>query len=100
MAGVYIYKKLALKPTWDIVVSQTQSRIIAQAGGSNPKLDASDHFGYRVAMDGDYLAISAPGDDGITGPGSNYGAVYIYKRSGYSWILEDTIIGAGGFKNS
>lgn len=55
-----------------------------------------DFFGYSVAIDGDTLVVGARGEDspavGINGSqgddtegGLNFGAVYVYTRSGSSW---------------
>lgn len=41
----------------------------------NPTPDTSDHFGDKVAIDGNYFAVAAPLDDT---PGSNQGSVYVY----------------------
>ncbi len=40
--------------------------------------DPGDRFGFAVAMDGDWLAISAPGDDDAA---INAGAVWLYRRA-------------------
>jgi len=49
-----------------------------------------DKLGHAVDVQGDYIAISAPGqtfvDDGL--PGS----VYIYRRSGGQWSLSQTLV--------
>ena len=41
-------------------------------------LKAGDLFGQAVAIDGDRIAVGAPGDDGDSG--GNTGAVYIFRR--------------------
>ena len=55
---------------------------------------SSDQFGWSVALDGDTLAVGAPGEDSrATGVGgdqlddsaSNSGAAYVFERSGGSW---------------
>ena len=97
VAGIYIYKKLELKPAWDIKVNQTSTIVSAVVAGANPKISAGDQFGTRISVDGDYLAITAAGDD-TNEPNGNHGAVYIYKRFGFSWVLEYKIVGAGGMK--
>ena len=43
--------------------------------------EASDRFGYSVAISGDYAIVGASGED--TG-GVNVGAAYIFKRTGTS----------------
>lgn len=55
----------------------------SQVVRSDVKLIASDgspdaHFGYSVAMSGDYAIVGAYGDD-------ETGAAYIFKREGTSW---------------
>ncbi len=47
-----------------------------------------DVFGASVAVDGDLLAVAAPGDDTF---GSNTGAVYVFRREQGSWIKETKI---------
>jgi hypothetical protein len=46
--------------------------------------EASDYFGYQVAISGDYAIVGAYYDDDN---GSNSGAIYIYKRNGSDWPL-------------
>lgn len=60
---------------------------------ANP--DPHDAFGSRVVVSGDLLAIGAYGEDGGTAthlPDDDSrvdsGAVYIYRRQGYSWVFE------------
>ncbi|MDH5546044.1 MAG: cadherin-like beta sandwich domain-containing protein [Gammaproteobacteria bacterium] len=59
--------------------------------------EAGDHFGAAVAIDGDTIAIGAPkergGIGGINAPDNNSnpasyaaGAVYVFQRSGTTWI--------------
>ncbi len=43
---------------------------------------ALDQVGYDISIDGDYLAVSIPGDEF-----SDIGEVWIFKRSGDSWSL-------------
>ncbi len=57
--------------------------------------DADDDFGFAVALDGDLLAVGAPGEDSASGanPGDNAqpdaGAVYLFRRSDNgSWSQE------------
>lgn len=51
-----------------------------------------DAFGTVVAVAGDTIAVAAP----IQGVGA--GSVYVYRRSGLSWVLEDEL--AGGASGS
>ncbi len=58
--------------------------------------DAGDQFGWSVAIDGDRIVVGAPGEDssasGVNGDGSinvsfrNYGAAYVFERSGSTWF--------------
>ncbi|WP_428265240.1 cadherin-like beta sandwich domain-containing protein [Haliangium sp.] len=59
--------------------------------------DAGDQFGVSVAISGDVLAVGANGEDsdsaGVDGNQSsdsrgNSGAVYIFRRSGNTWVQE------------
>jgi hypothetical protein len=47
---------------------------------------ANDHFGFAVSIYGDYVAVSAVDDD--TGFFADHGSVYIFHRSGISWLQE------------
>ena len=44
-----------------------------------------DHFGTCVALDGDVILVSAPGDDDT---GSSDGSVYVYRTAGAGWTLQ------------
>lgn len=59
-----------------------QARLVAPHGGWE------DMFGYSVAIDGDTLAVGAllEGE-----PLENSGAVYVFRRTGTSWIQEDKV---------
>ena len=54
-----------------------------------PDGSADDFFGIRVALDGDTLAVAAPGDD--IGSNSNLGSVYVFVRSGGVWTLQQKL---------
>jgi hypothetical protein len=54
-----------------------QAKITASDGA------AGDSFGYVVAVYGDTIAVSAPGDD--TPEYDNQGAIYIFNRNGSTW---------------
>lgn len=57
-----------------------------------PNLQSYSHFGYSVAIDGDYAVVGAPRED-ING--ENYqGAAYVFKRSGYTWNLQQKLTGS------
>lgn len=47
---------------------------------------ANDQFGYAVSISGDYIAVSAYGDN--TGPIDGHGSVYIFHRVAGAWIQE------------
>ena len=57
----------------------------------SPGADFNDHFGVSVAVEGDAIAVGAPGDDGSTvgGPSddgsTNDGAVFVFTRNGAVW---------------
>ncbi|MEZ5457597.1 MAG: hypothetical protein R3F04_16075 [Lysobacteraceae bacterium] len=72
--AVYLFHKSATGE-WS-----ADTRIVAPDGS------AGDYFGSRVALQGDTLAVSAPGDD--FGSTSNLGAVYVFQRKGASWTLQ------------
>lgn len=56
-----------------------QTKLTPAAGG------APLRFGHSVALDGDTMLVGAPDDDV---PGSHDGAVYVYERSGSSWVQQ------------
>jgi hypothetical protein len=71
---------------------QTQERgpgwVLLSAAGAKPE----DLLGYEAAIDGDFLAASAPGTalpggetNGAGLPGGLAGAVYVYQRLGEAW---------------
>jgi hypothetical protein len=55
---------------------------------------SSDNFGKFMAISGDYLAISAPSDDGPSDSDSNTGAVYTYQWVGGAWVKDSTTLRA------
>ena len=93
-----------IKPTIPdpgLVIKQTPTKISAIATSTYAlSMDASDEFGRSVSLDGDRLAIGAPYDDGKSNSTTNAGAVYIFKRTGTTWVLERKIEdGSDGFNN-
>ena len=48
---------------------------------NNSALDASDYFGWSVALDGNRLAVGSYADDGNGNSSSSSGAVYLYSFS-------------------
>ena len=49
-----------------------------------PYMDPNDQFGFAIAIDGEWIAISAPGDDDRA---INSGAVYVYRYVAGSFAL-------------
>jgi uncharacterized delta-60 repeat protein len=56
---------------------------------------ANDDFGGSVAIDGDTIVVSSPGN-GYTAGGTDGGAVYIFSRSGTTWNLQQKLTHAVG----
>ena len=59
-----------------------------------PTLQSSEYFGVSVSLDGDRLAVGASYDDGWGTDGTDgdeTGAVYVFKRTGNTWALEQEI---------
>ena len=53
---------------------------------------AGDSFGWDVAMDGAVMAITAINDDE---QGQDSGSVYVFRKTGSTWIEEQRVIGSG-----
>ena len=54
-----------------------------------------DRFGEKVSISGDYIVISAPNEDedeNETNTIDFSGSVYMYKRNGTSWLLQQKIV--------
>lgn len=51
--------------------------------------DPGDRFGFALAMDGDWLAVTAPGDDDA---GSNAGAVWLFRATGGRYQLAQKLL--------
>ena len=79
--AVYVFKRVG--DTWVF-----EQEISDQATGFTA-LAFEDWFGEEIKLDGNYLAIGAPADNGHSG--HNTGAVYIFKRTGTTWALEQEI---------
>ncbi|MBN1627070.1 MAG: PASTA domain-containing protein, partial [Deltaproteobacteria bacterium] len=56
-------------------------------------LEENDNFGKSVSISGEYAIVGAYGDDDL---GTDSGAVYIFKRSGDLWSLQDKITAPNG----
>ncbi|MCP3916684.1 MAG: hypothetical protein GY711_14105 [bacterium] len=63
-----------------------------------PTLDPGDFFGWSLALDGRFAAVSAYGDDDA---GVNAGSVYVLRRRGDRWRLRQKLVGStvGDFDN-
>ena len=55
---------------------------------------AVDNFGHIVSLHGDYAVIGSPYDD--NGNGTDAGAVYIFQRSGETWIQQQKLLASDG----
>lgn len=55
---------------------------------------AEDHFGSQVAIDGDTLVVTAPGDDAASPDflHCDSGAAYVFVRNGPSWTPEQKLV--------
>ena len=88
--AVYIFKRTGA--TWSL------ERGIQEDAWGFTNLERNDWFGESVSLDGDRLAIGAPGDDGKNNSTTFAGAVYIFKRTGTTWAVERKIEdGSNGF---
>lgn len=57
---------------------------------------AEDLFGSSLAIDGDLVVISAPGDNDM---GDNSGSAYIYRHDGSGWSLTSKVLALDGTSN-
>jgi hypothetical protein len=64
-----------------------QARLTASDG------KAGDHFGWSVAIDGDYALVGNPGDDD---KGADSGSAYIFKRNGIKWYEQQKLTASDG----
>ena len=67
-----------------------QQMLVASDGACN------DRFGYRVAVSGDTVIVSARYDDDL---GNNSGSAYVYTRSGAVWSLQQKLTASDGAVN-
>jgi tetratricopeptide (TPR) repeat protein len=49
-------------------------------------------FGSSVAIDGDVIAVGAPGEIDEAGAPTNPGAVYVFRRNGSAWPFEQKLV--------
>jgi len=61
-----------------------EDKLTASDGGIN------DYFGRSVSIDGDYAIIGAWGDNSFTG------SMYVFKRTGTSWVEQDKLTASDG----
>lgn len=72
--------------------------------------DSGDRFGHSVSLDGDLLAVGAPGEAGVeaglngddsSNVASDAGAIYLFERTGGSWAqtgyLKAPVVGSDDF---
>jgi len=55
-----------------------------------------DTFGLSVSVSGDFVAVASPNDDDVA---SGTGSVYVYRRSGGSWSLDDKLTASDAVMN-
>lgn len=66
-----------------------QQKLSAQ--GTNSR-NTNAYFGSSIALDGDMIAIGAPGtsyDVNQFSPGANYGAVFVFVRTNNNWAIQE-----------
>ena len=80
---------LAVQPAPTLYTRQSNVKVKAAVKRQTPNLQALDQFGYSSSLDGDYLAVGVYLDGGHSG--TNTGAVYVFKRTGTTWALEQEI---------
>jgi hypothetical protein len=68
-----------------------------QAELTNPAGSSSEQFGWAVDVDGDTLAVAAPGEAVFGNPGQ--GALHVYTRSGSIWTQQTRLTAADGNGN-
>ncbi len=62
-----------------------------QASLQTPDTHKADAFGGSLGLDGDWLVVGAPGKPDISGD-LYHGKAHIYKRTGSTWTLTQTLI--------
>ncbi|GJM25097.1 MAG: hypothetical protein DHS20C16_15120 [Phycisphaerae bacterium] len=88
--GTVIFNGAAYVFARDGGVWTEQSRLIS--GGST----TGDFFGYKVAVSGETVIVTARGDDGACpgDVGCNSGAAYVFARTADDWLLRSKLGGA------
>jgi filamentous hemagglutinin family protein len=101
--------KLLLDPKNIIIAnianSPSQYGLVLQAFASSfpgpvaaqPGIESGDLFGFGVSLDGNRLAVGAPGDDGADGALTNVGAVYLFTfaDTNFAAPVLSAVIGSG-----
>ena len=85
--AVYIFTRSGT--TWSLQKEISSTSTVS--GFTSSTLKSYDFFGYSVALDGNTLAVGAYGDDGSSSYSQQYGAVYVFTRSGSVWSLQKEI---------
>lgn len=49
---------------------------------------SQDYFGHAIALNGDYLVVGCPDDNTNDATDSSEGSIYIFKRTGYTFTLD------------
>ena len=83
IGAVYLFNRIG---SWESASWSQLQKLVADVSSSSSSSSSStpttgadgDQFGHSVSLDGDYLAVGAPGDDTR---GANSGAVYIFSNS-------------------
>ncbi|MBC7849889.1 MAG: FG-GAP repeat protein [Chitinophagaceae bacterium] len=78
--AVYIFHRI--NGAW------TQEAVITASDGAS-----ADYFGGSVDINGDYVAIGAPGDKNGT---IEQGSAYVFFRNGTNWIQQTKVVAADG----
>ncbi|MCX6807268.1 MAG: peptidoglycan DD-metalloendopeptidase family protein [Patescibacteria group bacterium] len=77
-----------------VYIFPLNSRGFLQAGGTlAPKeIESGDHFGQSLTISGDYLMVTASGDDDLY---QDAGALYIFRTDGGNWHLSQKVSANG-----
>jgi len=78
--SVHLYRRVAGLWQW-------RARVVA------PGVDAADGFGAGLAINAEWLAVTAPGFDDATG---QRGAVFLYRKAAADWVFQQRIEGLDG----
>lgn len=58
-----------------------------------PPTPGDDTFGWSLDIDGDVIAVAAPWNNSVAG---SAGAVFVYRRVGGVWVLEQKLVASNG----